>query len=138
MYVEYVGFEILNSLLHQNRCSLSDAPVGVSIDSDNGKSTIKKGDDVTLICTVDKSNPAVTSYGWYQDGARKWVTSKQLQIKSINPEHRGKYTCKATNRVGSATSRGYQLTVHCKLSADFLIVNRDITETVTCIVLKCK
>ncbi|KAK9514184.1 hypothetical protein VZT92_027669 [Zoarces viviparus] len=65
----------------------------------------RQGDTMTLTCNVKRSKPQPHTYDWLKDG--KAVAQKHTQryvVERIGPEHRGSYTCRATNTVGIGTS----------------------------------
>ncbi|KAL0197141.1 hypothetical protein M9458_005681, partial [Cirrhinus mrigala] len=62
----------------------------------NSTETIIKNDEVMLNCTVT-SNPAPT-YTWQSEHLKEEIRSSVLPSSKLSP---GKYTCTATNSVGS-------------------------------------
>uniref|UniRef100_A0A668A1S0 B-cell receptor CD22 n=1 Tax=Myripristis murdjan TaxID=586833 RepID=A0A668A1S0_9TELE len=83
---------------------------GVKVDLETNSSEITEGEDIALTCAVSRSNPEPHSFGWYQNN--NWIgEGKTYEIKQIQPERRGSYTCEATNSVGAARSQPHQINV---------------------------
>uniref|UniRef100_A0A668A646 Ig-like domain-containing protein n=1 Tax=Myripristis murdjan TaxID=586833 RepID=A0A668A646_9TELE len=87
-------------------------PLGVTVET-NKRSEITEEDDIVLTCAVSRSNPEPHSFRWYQNNNRVGE-GKTYEIKQIQPERSGSYTCEATNSVGAARSQPYQINVLCK------------------------
>ncbi|XP_029928049.1 B-cell receptor CD22-like [Myripristis murdjan] len=84
-------------------------PSGVTVET-NKRSEITEEDDIVLTCAVSRSNPEPHSFRWYQNNNRVGE-GKTYEIKQIQPERSGSYTCEATNSVGAARSQPYQINV---------------------------
>ncbi|XP_036453126.1 basement membrane-specific heparan sulfate proteoglycan core protein [Colossoma macropomum] len=80
------------------------APKGVQVEVE--PSDVKKGDEVRLTCSVQKSNPDVLqySYRWHKDNKELQEHSNELYIPSVTPRDSGWYHCKARNNIGSTAS----------------------------------
>ncbi|XP_072409772.1 B-cell receptor CD22-like [Chiloscyllium punctatum] len=91
--------------------SACDKPRNVSISLTEGhKDRLQEGDSVTLQCDVLYSQPAITGYSWYQDGA--WLPSARrqtMEIRDISYSQFGEYFCEVRNRIGSGRSEGIEL-----------------------------
>lgn len=59
------------------------------------------GETVSLTCKVDVASG--WKYQWYRDGQNLAETSETISIK-LQPEHKGKYSCKATRGLITAVS----------------------------------
>jgi membrane carboxypeptidase/penicillin-binding protein PbpC len=91
--------------------SLSDAPVGVHIETNKDRSTIKEGDKIKLTC-VAKSNPEAHSWSWFKDNKKITNALKEYTFSSVQPDDGGRYSCEARNDVGRGRSSSrYQITV---------------------------
>ena len=72
-------------------------------------------------CTVASSNPAVTSYNWFKDGAPQTTTNtNEYSIPSITRQQNGVWTCEGTITQDGVTivkksSNSITLKVFCKL-----------------------
>uniref|UniRef100_A0A8D0CT80 B-cell receptor CD22 n=1 Tax=Sander lucioperca TaxID=283035 RepID=A0A8D0CT80_SANLU len=75
---------------------------------------IVEGSSVTLTCSSD-ANPAAT-YTWLKSNGklRPPIEEQQLVLTSIQSSHSGQYTCRATNSLGSNTSKPISIKVKCE------------------------
>ena len=109
--------------------SLSDAPVGVHIETNKDRSTIKEGDQIKLTCVVQKSNPEAHSWSWFKDNNKITNALKEYTISSVQLDDGGRYSCEARNDVGGGRSySGYQITVSCT-SFPFLACSNTVQGT---------
>ncbi|KAM9330316.1 sialoadhesin [Gastrophryne carolinensis] len=92
-------------------------PKRVSVKIQPSGKNIKQGDSVTLTCNVNSSNPAVSSYIWYKDGA-KISTEPFLMFHSIAKADHGEYRCEVQNTIGSTASETTRLLI---FSADTVV-----------------
>lgn len=81
--------------------------------------------NLVLDCTVIDANPTATSYRWYKDGSIiDGSSGASHTIAFVLRSHIGRYTCGATNYVGSSyLSADVQLNVLCKLFTVFHMIN---------------
>nr|XP_046169495.1 B-cell receptor CD22 isoform X1 [Oncorhynchus gorbuscha] len=87
------------------------APVGVHIETNKDRSTIKEGDKIKLTC-VAKSNPEAHSWSWFKDNKNITNALKEYTFSSVQPDDGGRYSCEARNDVGRGRSSSrYQITV---------------------------
>ncbi|CAC5394886.1 unnamed protein product [Mytilus coruscus] len=76
---------------------------------------IENTSSLKLRCTVVDANPAATSYRWYTNGSLIDGTAASFTVENVRRSHTGRYTCIATNNVGSSDlSAAVQLIVMCK------------------------
>ncbi|XP_048588805.1 hemicentin-2 isoform X2 [Nematostella vectensis] len=88
------------------------------------QASANEGEGLTLRCTVEGSQPSVSSYTWLKDGAeinlathprvRAERGGRYLVFAPVGRADQGNYTCEATNIVGSGFSPPAQLIVHYK------------------------
>ncbi|XP_050391161.2 neural cell adhesion molecule 1 [Patella vulgata] len=73
---------------------------------------IIEGNQLTLTCTVDDSNPQPTSFTWSKDrGSITGQSSSVFRLTSVQRSQAGQYTCTANNGVGTGTSTSVQVDV---------------------------
>uniref|UniRef100_A0A670IV53 Sialic acid binding Ig like lectin 1 n=2 Tax=Podarcis muralis TaxID=64176 RepID=A0A670IV53_PODMU len=85
-------------------------PKGVKVSLNPSSKNIRVGDEASLTCTVDSSNPEVTAYRWFKDG----VSCGSEPLKTISTAARedyGLYHCEAENSVGTGVAEGVTLYV---------------------------
>ncbi|XP_060134300.1 sialoadhesin isoform X2 [Zootoca vivipara] len=85
-------------------------PKGVKVSLNPSSKNIRVGDEASLTCTVDSSNPEVTAYRWFKDG----VSCGSEPVKTIGSAARedyGLYHCEAENSVGTGVAEGVTLYV---------------------------
>ncbi|XP_031418545.2 B-cell receptor CD22-like [Clupea harengus] len=77
--------------------------------------TIMEGASVTLTCNSD-ANPPVHNYTWYKKyrstESSLIVSGQKYSISHARPVHRGRYYCKAENKVGATASTTLHVHVH--------------------------
>ncbi|XP_026790849.3 B-cell receptor CD22 isoform X2 [Pangasianodon hypophthalmus] len=81
------------------------APKGVTISHQSND--LREGDQLTLTCSVQNSNPAVGqwSYKWYKDDQEiNHQTMNTFTVQSITRFDKGRYQCQAGNSVGETKS----------------------------------
>lgn len=101
-----------NFWINLRKSSVSDPP-NVEIKMTSPKSSIRQGDEMTLICNVTRSKPQPNSYSWFKNGTYiGW--GQTYDVRMIEPGHSGVYTCDATNTVGAGTSPPFPIKVECK------------------------
>ncbi|KAF2364898.1 CD80-like immunoglobulin C2-set [Trinorchestia longiramus] len=77
---------------------------------------LREGEATELSCRV-KANPPAHLYAWYLNGAPiqqdsiSIVRAGLLTLPYVRPEQAGRYTCEATNIIGSTTSNALHITV---------------------------
>ncbi|CAG2227694.1 unnamed protein product [Mytilus edulis] len=79
----------------------NDRPSVVVYPSYNPFNVIENITNFQLTCTVTDSYPAVTSFRWYKDGS-VISTSASYTLPIVRKSDGGRYTCDATNDVGSS------------------------------------
>lgn len=97
---------------HQTLFFSSDKPE-VEIKKISPPSEVHEGDNLTLVCSVKRSNPTPLSYTWL----KKSEVLRQhgpVYTNKTTPDDRGPYTCNATNSVGTGTSAQLQIDIQCK------------------------
>lgn len=100
--------EILNSFV-------SDAPQ-VEVNMTPPASEVTQGGRMTLVCNVMRSNPEQHTFDWFKnENPIYWHMFKYEKI--IDPDDSGRYTCTATNTVGTGSSRPLQIDVKCKFQS---------------------
>ncbi|XP_036394428.1 B-cell receptor CD22 [Megalops cyprinoides] len=72
---------------------------------------IKEGDEVTLSCSAEDSNPAPTQYLWFRNHA-PYSEGSEHRFLSITTQDSNVYHCQASNAAGSTVSPSIAVTVH--------------------------
>ncbi|KAG8433735.1 hypothetical protein GDO86_012188, partial [Hymenochirus boettgeri] len=110
------------------------APKGVRIlyHTTSPTITITEGEEITLECSVESSNPDVARYDWYKDNSQ--VSSSQ----TITVHQAGTFYCGATNRIGRGHSPDVVINVQYPPKVKLEISNDRITDggyyTLTCLI----
>ncbi|XP_050391150.2 LOW QUALITY PROTEIN: hemicentin-1 [Patella vulgata] len=87
-------------------------PPTVYIEPSTSPYKIIQGNQLTLTCTVDDSDPQPTSFTWSKDGVSiTGQRSSVFRLTSVQRSHAGQYTCTANNGVGTGTSTSVQVDV---------------------------
>ncbi|KAL7875639.1 hypothetical protein AOLI_G00106020 [Acnodon oligacanthus] len=64
-----------------------------------------RGETVTLRCDIQGGGVSNWQYSWFKDGSSRPVSNEQqYRISSVTESHRGKYTCRGTERGTSHSS----------------------------------
>ncbi|KAL7875662.1 hypothetical protein AOLI_G00106250 [Acnodon oligacanthus] len=64
-----------------------------------------RGETVTLRCDIQGGGFSNWQYSWFKDGSSRPVSNEQqYRISSVTESHRGKYTCRGTERGTSRSS----------------------------------
>ncbi|KAM4736560.1 B-cell receptor CD22 [Anableps anableps] len=80
---------------------------------------IQEGDNITLLCNVNRSNPEPNMFMWHKNGENVWNEKKYFF--RLKPEDNGTYECTATNTVGSGRSKPFHLQVLYKPQSEVSI-----------------
>ncbi|XP_055954850.1 B-cell receptor CD22-like [Patella vulgata] len=91
--------------------TITDRPT-VHVEPSTSPYKIIQGNQLTLTCTVDDSNPQPTSFTWSKDGGS--ITgqgSSVFSLTSVQRSQAGQYTCTANNGVGTGTSTSVEVDV---------------------------
>ncbi|XP_053258172.1 sialoadhesin [Podarcis raffonei] len=108
-------------------------PKGVKVSLNPSSKNIRVGDEASLTCTVDSSNPEVTAYRWFKDGVS--CGSEPLKaISSAAREDYGLYHCEAENSMGTGVAEGVTLYVFSAVlsTSPSSSVREGETVTLTC------
>ncbi|CAC5365729.1 unnamed protein product [Mytilus coruscus] len=96
------------------RFHFTDIPIVSTSSRLNPYNVIENTTHVNVTCRVTDSNPPATSFRWYKDNSVIGTTATYT-IERMNRSHSGRYSCDATNRVGtSRQSSELTLNVLCK------------------------
>ncbi|KAI1894803.1 hypothetical protein AGOR_G00119510 [Albula goreensis] len=79
------------------------SPKGPKITSGANLSWIVSGNDISLTCTIERSNPAPSSFIWHRNSAHLQTTKQTHRFTAIKAEDSGSYKCQALNSVGEST-----------------------------------
>ncbi|XP_054638688.1 B-cell receptor CD22-like isoform X4 [Dunckerocampus dactyliophorus] len=112
----------------------------VEIISGSSTSTFTQGDEMALTCHVTRSNPPVQGYTWSKDG-KPVQGQREYVVQSVQPEHAGRYTCRAFNDAGEGTSAPLPVQVeYPPRKTKVLVSGSDSThiKVNTPLVLKCQ
>ncbi|KAL6490988.1 hypothetical protein MHYP_G00013330 [Metynnis hypsauchen] len=85
------------------------------------------GENVTLTCDIQGGGVYNWQYSWFKDGSSTPVSEQQYSISSVTESHRGKYTCRGTEREtsrSSHTSEAVTLTVSALPTATLTVEPR--------------
>ncbi|XP_025032281.1 B-cell receptor CD22-like [Python bivittatus] len=112
------------------------APKGVRLKAIPG-ATVREGDNLSLECAVNSSNPDVISYQWFKDGIA-W--DSQIQPKKsfsdLKETDSGSYTCNVNNWIGSTNSDNLMISVQFLPKVKILMPQSPIREKDN-VVLSC-
>lgn len=103
-----------------------------AIDPFSFPKSLHQGQRYTILCSVSKGDLPV-EIRWYKDGQSIKVPdfpginvihvsqfSSNLVFESLRPDHRGNYSCEASNGAGSVTFNGSMI-IHGKLNVHFQV-----------------
>ncbi|KAL6490987.1 hypothetical protein MHYP_G00013320 [Metynnis hypsauchen] len=76
-----------------------------------------RGETVTLRCDIQGGGVPDWQYSWFKDGSSTPVSDQQYSISSVTESHRGKYTCRGTER-GTSRSSHTSIAVTLTVSAE--------------------
>ena len=97
-----------------------------------------EGASVTLTCNSD-ANPPVHNYTWYKKYSRTESSligsGQKYSISHARPVHRGRYYCKAENKVGATASTTLPVHVHSEYSYIQLCIRSGINVYINLVLL---
>ncbi|XP_063168380.1 B-cell receptor CD22-like, partial [Candoia aspera] len=113
------------------------APKGVRLNADLGD-TVKEGDNLSLECIVNSSNPNVHYYEWLKDGyvQRNSQGVSRTEISGLNEMDSGNYACRASNWIGRTVSENLMINVQYPPKVNILTLPSFIKEKDN-VVLRC-
>ncbi|KAG9335437.1 hypothetical protein JZ751_004759 [Albula glossodonta] len=89
------------------------SPKGPKITTGANLSWIVSGNDISLTCTIERSNPAPSSFIWHRNSALLLTTEQTHRFPAIVAEDSGSYKCRARNSVGESTeSKSVEIVVN--------------------------
>ncbi|KAK2844936.1 hypothetical protein Q5P01_011595 [Channa striata] len=101
-----------------------------------GNTTVKKGDDLNLTCTVESFPPSVLT--WTKHGSNKTIENRtaNLFITNVTPEDSGRYICSAEHQIRALTAQTdvtVTVTFGPKIFNDSSCVNQSDVLTCVCV-----
>ncbi|XP_059390077.1 B-cell receptor CD22-like [Carassius carassius] len=86
-------------------------PQGVTVHPLDSVKDPKEGDQLKLMCSVQKSNPTVNQFTWYKNSQDLHKTGETLIISEVTAEDRGSYYCQAYNGIKTVKSNDLRVSV---------------------------
>ncbi|XP_030069404.1 B-cell receptor CD22 isoform X2 [Microcaecilia unicolor] len=75
------------------------------------KKIMKEGEQIILRCAEESSNPPVLQYSWKKNNS-VLKNGATFEIQNAAVKNTGKYTCEATNKFKSTTSKPVDIDIH--------------------------
>lgn len=96
-------------------------PFGTKIKTDAKSDTLKKGQDLKIVCEArSKPPPVFNLYHYKEVGVKTEIikvqnnTKGEFYIRNIKPSQRGNYSCVPHNNVGIGAEAKVRVYVQCK------------------------
>nr|XP_033818491.1 B-cell receptor CD22 [Geotrypetes seraphini] len=102
-----VSNELGNGTSSDVTVDVNYAPRSVEVLLTSPGKKIKEGERITLMCSYNSSNPAVSEYKWWQkkdENISCVAKTQKLHFESITQQNSSEYRCEASNRVGNLSS----------------------------------
>ncbi|XP_029433039.1 B-cell receptor CD22-like [Rhinatrema bivittatum] len=124
------------------RVDVMYAPRSVEIVLNSPGKQIKRGEMVTLTCTYNSSNPAVSEYHWISkkktDFKKLQSNGNELQFRTITEQDSGQYGCQAINDAGQAASAFVTINVlYAPKEVEIEVLHRGLIREGNSIKLRC-